>query len=109
MSTDYPRAVVDAVFALEPDSNAISDPIPVDGRFFVLKSVERYPSKETSLADAATSIRQKLLALRRQQTLDQLVQEAKARLKVETDAAKLASISVQPPAGPPASPISTGR
>jgi hypothetical protein len=66
------------VFALDPGGNAISDPVAADNRYFVMKVVRRRPSKETPLAEAATSMRQKLLALRRQHP------------------AKLAALPVQP-------------
>jgi len=104
VSTDHPRAVVDAVFALDPTGKAISDPVPVNGRHFVVKAVERRPGQETPLADASTAIRQRLLAERRQHRLDQLVNEAKARLKVEVDAAKVAALPVPPAVQPPAAP-----
>lgn len=102
-STDQPRPIVDATFALDPGSKAISDPIPVNGRYYVLKAVERRPSHETPLADARVAIRQRLLAQSRQQALDELVSAAKARLKVEVDTAKVAAL---PPSAAPASSTS---
>jgi len=101
-STDYPRPIVDAAFALDPGGKAISDPIPANGRYYVLKVVERRPSHETPLTDARAAIRQRLLAERRQQGLDDLVNVAKARLKVEVDSDKVAALP--PPVAPASAP-----
>jgi peptidyl-prolyl cis-trans isomerase C len=88
------EALRKAAFALKDSGDTTSKPVPVDGRFSVLRLTGERPAQNTTLAEAEASIRTRLWRERRQQAMTDLVEglRAKEAPKVNADLVDLVKI-----------------
>ncbi len=81
-STDVPRPVVDAAFGLARTGD-VAGPIAAGKRFYVIKQTGRRAAVQRSFESAKREIQNELYKQRRDAAQKQLVEQLKARSKVE--------------------------
>lgn len=98
-TTQYPRPVVDAAFALR-EVGDVSAPVQSDKGFHVLKLTQRRPGFTRPLAEVKTDVRRMILRDLRAKKMDELVKEMQQKLKVQIYEDQLAKVTVsEAPAG----------
>jgi peptidyl-prolyl cis-trans isomerase C len=93
----YPRALVDAAFAL--GDGGVSGPVHTDRGYHVLLLTQRRPAFTRALPEVSREIRKQLLRERRAKKMEELVAEMRKRVKVEIYEDQLAKVAVTTPAG----------
>jgi peptidyl-prolyl cis-trans isomerase C len=93
-TSQLPRAIVDAAFALK-EVGDISPPVASDKGFHVLKLTQRRPAFTRPLEGVAAEIKRLILRDRRAMKQEQMVAEMRQKLKVEIYEDQLAKVSVE--------------
>jgi peptidyl-prolyl cis-trans isomerase C len=81
-TTRYPRALVDAVFALDKPG-ALSAPVRTERGFHILRLEQRRPGFARALADVKDQIRRQLLTTVRTRKVEELLARARTQHRVE--------------------------
>ena len=92
-TTQYPKPLVDAAFALR-DLGDVSPPVATDKGYHVLKLTQRRAGFTRPLAAVSAEIRRLILRDRRAKKMDEMVAESKKKLKVEIYDDQLAKVTV---------------
>jgi peptidyl-prolyl cis-trans isomerase C len=109
-TTQHPQPVVTAAFALK-DVGDVSDLVPTDKGFAVLKLTDRRPALSRSLEDAKPEIQRRLLDELRTKRKRDYVDEARKAIKVEIFEDQLAKLDLAgnaAAAGGPGTPLPQG-
>jgi peptidyl-prolyl cis-trans isomerase C len=93
-STQLPRAIVEAAFALKAVGD-ISPPVASDKGFHVLKLTQRRPGFTRPLEGVAAEIKRLILRDRRAMKQEQMMAEMRQKLKVQIYEDQLAKVSVE--------------
>jgi phosphoglycolate phosphatase-like HAD superfamily hydrolase len=105
-----PRALIDAVFALEHVGEISTEPVHQEHGFSVVMLTGEMPAKTRSLAKATDDIREQLAKERETQRMQALLEKLRAEYKPETHPELLDPITLEPakpldiPEGFPAAP-----
>jgi peptidyl-prolyl cis-trans isomerase C len=91
----HPKPVVEAAFALTKIGE-IGGPIQSDKGFHLLRLTERSPASTRSLAEAKPDIQRKLVERLRAKRKQELLEEARKRVKVEIYEDQLSKIELAP-------------
>lgn len=89
-------AIARAAFALASVGD-VSEPVEVDGRFSVVKLTGLRAAEHRSVAEASDAIRMRLFRERREQAVDDLVEELRGRIPTEIHIEALANFRMEPP------------
>lgn len=92
-SSQVPRAVVNAAFALK-EIGDLSDLVSTDKGFVILKLTDRRPAVSHTLEEAKPEIQRRLLEEMRARRKQELVDEARKTIRVEIDEAELAKLEL---------------
>jgi peptidyl-prolyl cis-trans isomerase C len=93
-STQYPAAIVASAFALKQVGD-LSDPVPTDKGFTILKLTDRRPAMSRSFEDAKAEIQRRLADVMRTKKKKEFIDEARKTIKVEVFEDQLARIDVE--------------
>jgi peptidyl-prolyl cis-trans isomerase C len=99
-TTTYPKAVVDAAFALQ-DMGQVSPVVHTDRGYHVLVLTQRRPAFTRALPEVSREIRKRLLRVRQNTKMEELVAEMRKRFKVEIYEDQLAKVNPAPAGGRP--------
>ena len=99
-TTQHPQAVVAAAFALK-ELGDISDLVPTDKGFVILKLTDRRPALSRSLEDAKLEIQRRLLDELRAKRKKDFIDEARKTIKVEINEDQLAKLDLAATLGGP--------
>lgn len=88
--------IATAAFALA-EVGDLSEPIEVDGRFSVVKLTGIRPAEHRTVADAADAIRMRLFRQRREEALDRMVEDLRARIPTEVHYDRMANLRMEAP------------
>lgn len=106
-STEVPRAVIEAAFALEKTGD-VAGPIAADGKFYVIKQTGRRKAVVKTYEQVKRQIQNDLYKDRREASQKQFVEQLRARAKVEVFEDNLKKVRVDSSASaastPPATP-----
>jgi peptidyl-prolyl cis-trans isomerase C len=94
----YPKAVVEAAFALK-EIGEVSGPVHSERGYHVLLLTQRRPGFTRPREDAGREIRRQLAKERRARKMEEMVTEMRQRLKVQIFEDQLAKVAVDRPAG----------
>lgn len=92
-TTAYPKAVVEAAFALK-EVGDISAPVKTDKGYHVLKLTQRRPGYSRPLPEVKRQIQQRLFRDLRTKALDDLVADLKKKSKITIDEANLSKVAL---------------
>lgn len=100
-STEVPKPVIDAAFALE--NGKISGVIPAgDGRFFIIKITGTRPALEKSFEDVKSQIQTRVLRDKQVAAQKKFVEDLKAKAKIELHEQNLEKVQIEVPKDQPA-------
>jgi peptidyl-prolyl cis-trans isomerase C len=94
-TTMYPKALVDAAFALQ-DMGQVSPAVRTDRGYHILVLTQRRPAFTRALPEVSRDIRKRLMRVRQDTKMEELVTEMRKRLKVEIYEDQLAKVQVSP-------------
>jgi peptidyl-prolyl cis-trans isomerase C len=99
-TTMYPKVLVDAAFDLR-EMGQVSPAVHTDRGYHVLVLTQRRPGFTRALPEVSRDIRKRLLRVRQDKKMEELVTEMRKRLKVEIYEDQLAKVQVSPVAPAP--------
>jgi peptidyl-prolyl cis-trans isomerase C len=95
-STEVPKPVIDAAFALE--NGKVSAAIPAgDGRFFIVKVTGTRPALEKSFEDVKSQIQTRVLRDKQMQAQKDFVDSLKSKAKIEVNEQNLEKVQIDIP------------
>jgi peptidyl-prolyl cis-trans isomerase C len=101
-------AIATAAFGLAAVGD-VSEPVEVDGRFSIVKLTGIRPAEHRSAAEASDAIRMRLFRQRREEALDRLVEELRARIPTEVHPERMANLRMEAPERSSADPDEHGE